>query len=75
MPVHWRCKSLETDRTFNKPGMTVSFLRLYELDEDLEDFQIDHPVEVTTEQVRNHLLSIFIRIFPGLIKGPYLFSP
>lgn len=53
------CKSLETDRTFNKPGMTVSFLRLYELDEDLEDFQIDHPVEVTTEQVRNHLLSIF----------------
>lgn len=53
------CKTLDKDRTFNKPGMTVSFLRLYELNEDLEDFQIDHPVEITTDQVSNHLLSFF----------------
>ncbi len=69
------CKSLEKDRTFNKPGMTVSFLRLYELDEDLEDFQIDHPVEISTEQVRNHLLSLYYQDIskPGE-KGRAVFS-
>lgn len=55
------CKSLETDKTYNKPGLTLSFLRLYELNEDLEDFQIDHPVEISTEQVRNHLLSLYFQ--------------
>ncbi len=69
------CKTLDKDRTFNKPGMTVSFLRLYELDEDLEDFQIDHPVEISTEQVRNHLMSLFYQdISKPEQKGRPVFS-
>ncbi len=65
------CQSLEKDRTYNKPGLTVSFLRLYELSEDLEDFQIDHPVTISTDQVQNHLLSLYYQDISVLDQKAY----
>jgi len=63
------CAGIDEIKTYSKKGLTVSFPRLINISDPnqeeysggIDTYQIDHPVNISTEQVHNHLLSLWYK--------------
>ena len=53
---------LKEDKNYSKKGLTVSFQRIIGIEDDIEDYQIDHPIKISTKLVQNQLLFLWYRM-------------
>ncbi len=55
------CETLDEAKTYSKSGLTINFLHINRIEHEIDDYQIDHPVKLSTKLAGNHLLSLLYK--------------
>lgn len=55
------CGTLQKEKTFSKNGLTVSYRSLNRFGREIIHYKIHHPVNLSTDLAKNHLLALYYR--------------
>ncbi len=63
------------ERRLEKEGFTLVYRPQSEFESEIKGLRLDHPIEISKEQVTNHLLSLHYKELSLTGKRRYVFSP
>ena len=70
------CITFKEERTYSKNGLTVSYRSVNRFGKEIGNYSIKHPIKVSTQLVKNHLLALYHRKIdpPGKAKPIFTIS-